>query len=179
MLSVLNPEWAPDGRPAQEAWGAAYRRYEIDRELRRSRRSARARSLLGAFGAGSRGAVAAVFAPCASSLPLSAIVGTAVATSRAIRFLRRIPPLPRRLTAAWRLMYRSDREATPVSVIRGPGGFYLLGGDADLLTLDVRRARGEPSVLVSYGRLACAETEGEEICGGETCPQTALACGSS
>ncbi len=132
-------------KAVEEAWISEYRRHEADKEFGRARRRVIVKRIKRAlFG---RKKIREVFhAPKPGgftgrlSIPLDSIVGI---VDRAGRDVSTLPALDRKLRKEWRRWYLSDdMEAYPILKVRlGPGGWYLMGGPAALVVVEVLRAK--------------------------------------
>jgi hypothetical protein len=124
----------------EKAWVDEYERYLSAREMGKARRKAIGRLLLG-----SRGGRAAV---SDRKVPIESIVGMMNGDGRTVR---RLPPLSRKLVAAWQQGLALEESDTRflLGVRSGPDGWYLTGGVSALLHLEILRAKGRRFIEVA------------------------------
>jgi hypothetical protein len=156
------------------AWLAERSRYEADREFGRMRRKAMLRMAAGILAGrqpGSDEPKEESRTRDGSHVPIDSIVGI---VDRHGRKVPRLPVLNRKLQAEWRRVFSLDSDETfpDLTVSGGRGGWYLAGGAAALIALEVQRAKKRGTVHVVPApepetRQCCGATEkhdGDECC---------------
>jgi hypothetical protein len=162
MVDFIMRGWENKSASQERAWLIKSELYEAEREFRRARARAIIRGITGRMKPATPAAMPAA-TPAATPaehsaalpgadglahmVPIDAIVGMLDDQGRQTA---RLPVLRRRMAEAWRRMYREpDHNAhLPLSVVSGPGGWYLAGGAGALLVLEILRARGVGCVPV-------------------------------